>query len=106
MQATIILYYKEKNSKSKKNPTYQSLQQIQSKQGLLAWRQYFTMHSKNSYTFTLKKIITLQYLIVGDTELIILANQKEVNVILNLFYIFQVYLWHFTRQVILSQLDT
>lgn len=39
---------------------------------------------KESYTIMLKNLI------VGDTELIILANQKEVNVILNLLYIFKV----------------
>lgn len=62
------------------------------------------MYIKNSYAYILKKRITLHYLIVGDSELIILANQKEVNPQFALYL--QSHLQHFTRQVILSQLDT
>lgn len=89
MQAAIILHYKENTKKiTKTKKTYQPLLQIQSKQVLIICRQYFAMYQ--SYSFILKKIITLLYLIVGDTELIIWASQEEVNVILNLLYIFRV----------------
>lgn len=49
----------------------------------------FTTHIKNRYVFIISKI-ALHYLIVGDTELIILANQKEINVISNLLCTFKV----------------
>lgn len=89
MQATIILYYKENTSKKQKRRTNLYYRYNQNKV-LLTWRQYLAIHIKNSYAFILKKIITLHYLIVGDIELIIVANQKEVNVIFNLLYIFKV----------------
>lgn len=85
MQATTI---KKASVKNKRDLPTSATDTIAT--GFIDWKAALSMHIKQSYAFILNKAITLHYMRVGDSRLIILANQKEVNVILNLLSISKV----------------